>query len=243
MNESGMAFGACIEHAERTGTPCVRCGTFRCGECLTNGYCRLCGSIDEARSPTPEDVVGFGPRAGARLIDFVAGYLAAMVGGIFMGMAMGLIAGMKLIDLSRLKGLDFGSWSIFALTFLSFALAAAVTTAITGTSIGKAILGLRVVSLEGRRPTLGQSLVREFGYAIDGMFFGLVARASMNGTPLRQRLGDQRARTTVVRIETIAPALRASPIRIGVGIVLGYTVGFAGLTVAVIVLAIVLLSM
>lgn len=40
--DSVGAVGACLEHPERTGTPCLRCGTFRCGACLADGLCPAC---------------------------------------------------------------------------------------------------------------------------------------------------------------------------------------------------------
>jgi uncharacterized RDD family membrane protein YckC len=73
--------------------------------------------------------------------------------------------------------------------------------AITQATPGKLLLGLRVVSREGRRPSSGAILVRTLLRLVDWLpFFYLVGFITMLATgPRRKRLGDLAAKTSVVR--------------------------------------------
>ena len=66
-------------------------------------------------------------------------------------------------------------------------------------TLGKRVMGLRVVDLRGGTPTAGAIFVRTLGRVIDGLPFlylvGLIAMA-MSKSP-RQRIGDRLAHTTV----------------------------------------------
>lgn len=67
-----------------------------------------------------------------------------------------------------------------------------------GASVGKLIFGLRVVQLNGERPSMGSIFVRNLMRAIDvGLI--LVGLAMIVMSPLRQRVGDLAAGTIVVR--------------------------------------------
>jgi uncharacterized RDD family membrane protein YckC len=75
----------------------------------------------------------------------------------------------------------------------------AVFESLFGASIGKLILGMRVVQLDGRLCRLGPALVRGILRFIDGLVFAIPAASSMAKDPvLRQRLGDRAAQTIVV---------------------------------------------
>jgi len=69
--------------------------------------------------------------------------------------------------------------------------------AAAGATVGKLILGLRVVDYEGRLPSVGQTSLRAVLRLADAIVFGAVAYLQMK-PPLQQRLGDKIARTLVV---------------------------------------------
>ena len=66
-----------------------------------------------------------------------------------------------------------------------------------GATLGKLILGLRVVKESGEPCDFRVSFVRALYRFIDGLFFGIPAYRSMK-SPLYQRIGDKKAQTVVV---------------------------------------------
>jgi uncharacterized RDD family membrane protein YckC len=65
-----------------------------------------------------------------------------------------------------------------------------------GRTVGKLVLGVRVVSASGQRPGFLQSLVRAFGYLLSSFF--LLGFAWIGLTPRRRGWHDHLARTWVV---------------------------------------------
>ena len=76
-----------------------------------------------------------------------------------------------------------------------------VSEAIWGASLGKLLLGLRVVSRDGGRPSVGLLALRTLLRIVDWLpFFYLVGFIALLATGTRrQRLGDLAAKTRVVR--------------------------------------------
>lgn len=73
--------------------------------------------------------------------------------------------------------------------------------AFNGQSVGKKVMDLRVVSLDGQRPTLGQYLIRWLFRLVDfSLSFSLCALICVASSRKRQRLGDRVAGTAVVKI-------------------------------------------
>jgi uncharacterized RDD family membrane protein YckC len=69
-----------------------------------------------------------------------------------------------------------------------------------GQSVGKRIRSIRVISLDGNQPGLGQYMIRWIFRILDDMIgSGVVAIVSIALTPKAQRIGDILAGTTVVR--------------------------------------------
>jgi uncharacterized RDD family membrane protein YckC len=88
-----------------------------------------------------------------------------------------------------------------------------------GTTLGKAIMRLRVRNVAGSSPGLGKSLLRNLFRVIDGIGVYLVGLIFALTSRTRQRLGDRVAGTVVVQVE----AGRAS--RLGAAIALVALVG------------------
>jgi uncharacterized RDD family membrane protein YckC len=68
-----------------------------------------------------------------------------------------------------------------------------------GRTLGKRLLGLRVVNEDGSPITMGTSVVRNVIRIVDGLFFYAVGAVSMLVSGKKQRLGDRVANTVVVR--------------------------------------------
>jgi uncharacterized RDD family membrane protein YckC len=73
-----------------------------------------------------------------------------------------------------------------------------VTERALGGSVGKLVVGLRVVDDDGCAISWGQSIVRNLLRPIDFLFVYLVAAVAVWASPRRQRLGDRAAATFVV---------------------------------------------
>jgi uncharacterized RDD family membrane protein YckC len=71
---------------------------------------------------------------------------------------------------------------------------------LNGQSIGKKVMGIKVISLTGEQPSLSQYLIRWLFRLVDFTFSGsLVALIMVAVTEKRQRLGDKIADTTLVK--------------------------------------------
>ena len=73
-----------------------------------------------------------------------------------------------------------------------------------GQSIGKKIIGIKVIGENGGRPALHQYLIRWLTRPFDFFFFGLVGLLTVVLSKKNQRLGDMAAGTLVIKtkIET-----------------------------------------
>jgi len=151
------------------------------------------------------EIAGAGSRFAAGLLDGIVialGYLSALLALLLPGLfdptgisrvAQGLLLGGALL-------------AVLAYHVLFHALA-------EGRTPGKRALGIRVLSVDGRPPSLLQVVIRALIWPIDVMFpvplpVGLVVIAA---TSLHQRLGDLFAGTLVVRDESRSPAFEPFP--------------------------------
>jgi uncharacterized RDD family membrane protein YckC len=62
-------------------------------------------------------------------------------------------------------------------------------------------LGLRIQTLRGNPPSLGDLLLRSLLFTVDGLLLGLVGAVFIAFSPRHQRIGDIVARTVVVRVD------------------------------------------
>ncbi len=219
--DSVAAVGTCLAHSDRTGTPCGRCGTFRCGECLADWLCPDCRSGIAARPVQSEDTVGFGRRAGSRMIEMVVGQVVGLAGGLAAGVALVVLEATGVARAGWAQRLDHGLLFNILVGLSASILGMTVSTWVCGASPGKVILGLRVIRVDGKPAGLGAAFVRELAYLVDSFFFGLVAKGAMDGSALQQRKGDQWAGTTVVRAATLPSSVTASTGMLIIGITLG----------------------
>ncbi len=75
------------------------------------------------------------------------------------------------------------------------------------TTLGKAIMGLRVIDMNGRSITFSAALIRNVLLLVDTFVSLLVGGISMAISPYRQRIGDRFARTFVVDARTAPRAV------------------------------------
>ena len=71
-----------------------------------------------------------------------------------------------------------------------------------GQSWGKKAMGIKVVRLDGKEPTLSDFLLRAVFHMVDTVLsFGIVAALLISSSTKSQRLGDMTANTTVIKIK------------------------------------------
>lgn len=156
---------------------------------------------------TPEAVVlefetaGVASRLLAGLID--AGIQVAMLLGLAFGVIVVAQSGVPL------GGLATGILYV-AIFLVMFGYPAALETLWRGRTVGKAALGLRVVTVEGAPIRFRHAAIRSILQLVDKVLFtGLFGILAMLFTARNQRLGDLVAGTLVLRERTGAKAPRA----------------------------------
>lgn len=140
------------------------------------------------------DVVG--ARAIAQLVDGIASMVlfGLLTGGI--ALLMGGIAPDNLTVIGAVIAV--GPTGMVVSLLAAGALPIVLEWAWDGETIGKRLLGIRVVALNGDGISLRAAVVRNVLATVDGAFFYLVGLASMKLSADRQRIGDRIAGTTVV---------------------------------------------
>ncbi len=108
-------------------------------------------------------VVGFGPRAAALVIDAMLVWFL----GIILGMAVA-VAGLLLTIFSpewppRLDWLVILSGLIFSVVYFT------ASWSKSGQTLGKIVVGIKVVGKDGQPPSGGKALLRYLGYILNGL--------------------------------------------------------------------------
>jgi len=141
--------------------------------------------------PQPRDSTDVvGRRIGAGLVDFAVLFVLFVVLGLILGDSE---AGEGRVSVN----LNGGPALIFLALSLLYYFAC---EAASGRTLGKLLLGVRVVSADGLRAGPGQVAARTALRLIDGILFYLVGLIAILATgERRQRLGDLAAKTVVTR--------------------------------------------
>jgi uncharacterized RDD family membrane protein YckC len=136
----------------------------------------------------PTEVVG--RRVGAALVDFVVLFLLFLLLGVLIG---DTDTGDGNASIS-LEGAGFVVWLVASIAYYG------VLEAIDGQTLGKKLLGIRVVADDGSTKATGRQIaIRTVLRLIDGIAFYAVALAVVLATgERRQRIGDLAAGTVVV---------------------------------------------
>jgi uncharacterized RDD family membrane protein YckC len=143
------------------------------------------------------EVAGLGERVLARIVDI----------GVFTGLFYALYLIIIVFFLSQLGQLQAGEGIpiflvvlgiIYTICFVFYDLVAEIF--FNGQSIGKYAIKIKVVNIEGGRPTVGQFFLRWVFRLIDfGITFGIGAVISVAVSKKKQRIGDMIAGTTLIK--------------------------------------------
>lgn len=177
-------------------------------------------SAPPALTPIPAGA-GFGIRLAARVIDLAYGFVLSLAVGIFTGVLFAVLQSMGLMGEEWLEVLGAESNTDFLVGILAIILYHTCSEGIGSASLGKLILGLRVVQEDGRPCTFVGALKRDLAYMVDSLFFGLVGYSSMKKSPLQQRYGDKWGKTVVVKKTVFTPEPKVSTLRILTGLFVG----------------------
>jgi len=134
-------------------------------------------------------------------LRFVAVLLDAVIVFFPLGIVVGLLSGGGYSETGNgyaNAGVNVGGGAVWLLLALGLGYYI-VCEAATGMTVGKRIVGIRVVDDEGDPLGIGASVVRNVLRLVDGLFFYLVGALFALASSRGQRLGDRAAHTLVVR--------------------------------------------
>lgn len=124
--------------------------------------------------------------------------LVAYIVDLLIYVAYGIVV---LLIIDAMGGFTGGIWLSFIIVLPIFFYQLLCEVFLNGQSVGKKIKHIRVISLDGNQPNLGQYIIRWLMRIVDTMFgSGVVAVVTIAVSPKAQRVGDMLAGTTVVRI-------------------------------------------
>lgn len=136
------------------------------------------------------EIAGLGERIAARCIDLAGFAILAVITLVVMSAAQMAMSGIAAIII----------FFIFLAIFVFYDLVCEIT--MDGQTFGKKALKIKVISIDGTQPTLGQYIFRWLFRMIDFGFpfgWGVVALVSVAVTKNHQRLGDLLAKTTLIK--------------------------------------------
>lgn len=154
-------------------------------------------AIHDRSTETSGDTDVVGARAVAQLVDGIVSTLlfALVTGGLVLSTG-GVGSGYRTL-IGTLVAV--GPATMFVGLLAAGALPVLLEWLWNGTTVGKRLVGIRVVSLDGDAISFRAAFVRNVLATVDAAFFYLVGLASMVASSDRQRIGDRIAGTAVVR--------------------------------------------
>jgi uncharacterized RDD family membrane protein YckC len=93
-----------------------------------------------------------------------------------------------------------------------------ICTSVHGSTLGKRLLSLQVIQDDGSRCRPRSAIIRELGFFVDSLFFGVVGYAAMSANEEHKRQGDRWADTIVRKIPKGSPESEAGRFVLGLAI-------------------------
>lgn len=178
--------------------------------------------------------VRFWPRVLARVIDFCLHYVFGFIAGLLFVSLLVIAAGgrpplwvLQRISHSRVPELIAGVFGWVAYQV--------ICTSISGSTLGKLLLSMQVVQDDGSPCRLKSAVIRELGYFVDALFFGVIGYAAMKDDPMQKRHGDDWADTIVCKRADVPPESRQGGMRFVLGLMLGAFADIAFLMMGVLI--------
>jgi uncharacterized RDD family membrane protein YckC len=170
----------------------------------------------------PAATGGFGIRFAGRAIDWVVTAVLGLIAGVVGGIGLGVAARFGYVHGDWLAKMQAASvWSGLGWGLLAAFVYHSIAEGVGGTTIGKLVLGFRVVQTDLRPCGFVSAMKRSAAFVIDSLFFGIPAYSAMQKGPLQQRLGDQFADTVVVKGASLPASARRPGGLVAMGILCG----------------------
>jgi uncharacterized RDD family membrane protein YckC len=170
--------------------------------------------------------VTFWPRVLARLIDFVVHYITAFLAGFLFTLPLAIAAGGR-PPAGVLQQVFQRHFATFVAGILGMFAYHVICTSIHGSTLGKLVLGVQVIQDDGSPCRPKSAILRELGYFVDALFFGLIGYFAMHEDPEQKRLGDGWADTIVCKRAQVPSASKRDAMRFVFGLLLGITADMA----------------
>ena len=170
--------------------------------------------------------VTFFPRALARVIDLFVHYLATYLAGLLFVWILIIAAGGR-PPAWVVQKLSHGSFIGFVAGIAGLFAYHVICTTVDGSTLGKSILAMQVLQEDGSPCGPKSAIIRELGFFVDGLFFGLVAYGAMRDDPQQKRLGDGWADTMVSKRADVPSASRRGGMRFVLALIIGIAVDIA----------------
>lgn len=125
-------------------------------------------------------------------------FFALLVDGLIIGVPMSFLMGGVMAREMRSAYPNMAV--IYGLSFLTMAVSLAYSILLEagGGTLGKRLLGMKIVDAQGNKPGIGKSLIRNLLRLVDGLFGYILGAIIVANSPTKQRLGDKVAGTFVV---------------------------------------------
>ncbi len=178
---------------------------------------------------------GFGIRFLGRLIDWIVGMVLGLFAGLIGGIIGAILAAAGVVDgdwLQRMQAVNFFGNLVWGL--IAGLLYHTVAEGIGGATIGKLLIGHRVVDANLRPAGALAAFKRSLAYFVDSFFFGMPAYSSMSDSSLQQRIGDKWASTVVAKANALPAHAKRSGGLIALGIFAGSTAYVACLAISMV---------
>ena len=130
--------------------------------------------------------VSFWPRAIARIIDMALHFAVSYSAGYLFGRRLFRLRRPRFSP-HRPQVATPGIYRI-RLRILGVIAYHVIFTTVHGSSVGKRLLSIVVMDEEGEPCRLKGAIVRELGYFVDALFFGLIGYMAMHGSTQEQRI-------------------------------------------------------
>lgn len=170
---------------------------------------------------------GFWIRAAARILDWLVLGAAGMGGMLLFAVAAGATLAALGRDATRLiESLEQNTiigWVGSVVATLTYH---ALFESVAGSTVGKRLVGLQVVSMSLEPITFKQATKRSVAFLVDGLFFGAIAAGEMKDSPSKQRIGDRWAETRVVRRRSLPQELHPPPLQYVAALIAATEVAF-----------------
>lgn len=178
--------------------------------------------------------VPFWPRFLARVIDTVVHQLAALLAGMLFVFLLAIAAGgrppvwvLQRISQTSVVGFVAGILGLFAYHV--------ICTSIHGSTPGKLLLSMQVIQDDGSPCRPKSAIIRELGYFVDAMFFGVIGYFAMREDPEHKRHGDDWAHTIVCKRIHVPAASKQNGMRFALGLLLAITADIALLMIGLLI--------